>query len=302
MKPLRNIPLSALVLILGVMLLCSVASLVLSLEANLAAGAFAGAVAGTVVFAGIGFLLWVVRELERNEERLRVIVESAFDGVITADEFGIILTVNPSVTSLFGYRPGQLAGEHLSVLFSSAHGEPDDRETLADFLDREHLAPLGESHVVRGLRQDGRQFQMDMSVNHVQLGSEVFFTVMVRDVTEHVAAQKVLRQAKEELEKRVKERTASLEETNSRLEEEILKRKELIQELQVALSEIKTLSGMLPICAACKKIRDDKGYWNQIEVFIRDHSNAEFSHGICPDCMKELYPGVGLPASDPGEA
>ena len=55
-------------------------------------------------------------------------------------------------------------------------------------------------------------------------------------------------------------------------------------------SEIKQLRGMLPICSSCKKIRDDKGYWNQIEVYILDHSDAEFSHGICPECMKKLYP------------
>jgi hypothetical protein len=59
--------------------------------------------------------------------------------------------------------------------------------------------------------------------------------------------------------------------------------------LQKALSEIKTLSGLLPICASCKKIRDDKGYWNQIELYIRDHSEAEFSHSICPPCAEKLY-------------
>ena len=57
-----------------------------------------------------------------------------------------------------------------------------------------------------------------------------------------------------------------------------------------ALSEVKALSGLLPICASCKKIRDDTGYWNQIETYIRDHSEADFSHGICPDCAKKLYP------------
>ena len=55
-------------------------------------------------------------------------------------------------------------------------------------------------------------------------------------------------------------------------------------------SEIKRLRGMLPICASCKKIRDDNGYWNQIEVYIKEHSEAEFSHGICPDCANKLYP------------
>ena len=66
------------------------------------------------------------------------------------------------------------------------------------------------------------------------------------------------------------------------------------KKLQLALSEVKTLSGLLPICTSCKKIRDDKGYWNQIESFIRDRSEAEFSHGICPDCAKKLYPDMDL--------
>lgn len=60
-------------------------------------------------------------------------------------------------------------------------------------------------------------------------------------------------------------------------------------ELQEALSKVKQLSGFLPICASCKKIRDDKGYWNQIESYISQHSEAEFTHGICPDCVKKLY-------------
>jgi hypothetical protein len=57
-----------------------------------------------------------------------------------------------------------------------------------------------------------------------------------------------------------------------------------------ALEEVKILSGFLPICASCKKIRNDQGYWTQIEVYIRDHSEAQFSHGICPECAKKLYP------------
>jgi hypothetical protein len=67
-------------------------------------------------------------------------------------------------------------------------------------------------------------------------------------------------------------------------------REKLIQELQRALAKVKTLSGFLPICMSCKKIRNDKGYWEQVEVYIRDHSEAEFSHGFYPECMKKLYP------------
>ena len=66
--------------------------------------------------------------------------------------------------------------------------------------------------------------------------------------------------------------------------------KKLIAELETAMSEIKTLTGLIPICASCKKIRDDQGYWQAVEVYIRDRTDAEFSHGICPDCARKLYP------------
>jgi CHASE3 domain sensor protein len=80
------------------------------------------------------------------------------------------------------------------------------------------------------------------------------------------------RRAKEEL----KTFAESLEEKN--------------RQLQEAMANVKTLSGLLPICASCKKIRDDKGYWNQIEFFIRDRSSAKFSHSMCPECSRTLYP------------
>jgi ABC-type phosphate/phosphonate transport system substrate-binding protein len=89
--------------------------------------------------------------------------------------------------------------------------------------------------------------------------------------------------------------------TNRLLNIEIIERKQiererekLIKQLQKSLAEIKTLSGLLPICSHCKKIRDDKGYWNQIEHYIHEHSDAEFSHGICEECAEKYYPDMGL--------
>jgi len=106
-----------------------------------------------------------------------------------------------------------------------------------------------------------------------------------------------LRHSRDYLEERVQERTVELNATNELLEREISDRKEaeeerkqLIQDLQKALANAKTLRGLLPICASCKKVRDDKGYWNQIEAYIQDHSEAEFSHGLCPECIKKLFP------------
>jgi len=66
--------------------------------------------------------------------------------------------------------------------------------------------------------------------------------------------------------------------------------RDTIADLQRTIAEVKTLKGLLPICARCKKVRDDTGYWTQIEVFVRDRSEAEFSHAICPDCARQLYP------------
>ena len=78
------------------------------------------------------------------------------------------------------------------------------------------------------------------------------------------------------LETTVQERTKDLQETNSKLTE--------------SLAKVKVLSGLVPICAGCKKIRDDKGYWNQLETYVSKHSDAVFSHGLCPVCVKRLYP------------
>lgn len=75
-------------------------------------------------------------------------------------------------------------------------------------------------------------------------------------------------------------------------------REKLIHDLQEALSEVKILSGLFPICSFCKQIRDDQGYWNQIEAYIHERSNAEFSHSICPECAKKHYPDLNLYEED----
>jgi len=78
--------------------------------------------------------------------------------------------------------------------------------------------------------------------------------------------------------------------------------KQLITELEDALSKVKTLSGLLPICSGCNKIRDDKGYWSQVEGYIQEHTDAQFTHGLCPDCVRKYFPdmdGVNIPPAGP---
>ena len=94
---------------------------------------------------------------------------------------------------------------------------------------------------------------------------------------------------KEELAVRVRAGQHIIE-LQQQLNETNEEQKKLIIELEEALSRIKKLSGCLPICMSCKKIRDDEGYWQAVEIYIHNHSDAKFSHGICPECVKELYP------------
>ena len=85
---------------------------------------------------------------------------------------------------------------------------------------------------------------------------------------------------------------AEMSEELSLAQKEITRRKAVEAELQKALSEVKTLRGFIPICAGCKKVRDDEGYWEQIESYLQRHSGATFSHGMCADCLEKYYPSL----------
>jgi hypothetical protein len=100
-----------------------------------------------------------------------------------------------------------------------------------------------------------------------------------------------------DMKRRLRLRNEEILEAHERIERDIAARKQveeereqLIRELQEAMAKVKMLSGMLPICSSCKRIRDDQGYWQRIEEYIRDHSEAEFTHSVCQECARKLYP------------
>ncbi|MGD2080201.1 MAG: PAS domain-containing protein [Nitrospirota bacterium] len=97
---------------------------------------------------------------------------------------------------------------------------------------------------------------------------------IVRDITQRKESERELERHRYRLEELVEARTAALTLAN--------------RELQDALSKIRALKGLIPICAWCKKVRDDQGYWNLLETYIKDHSDADFTHGICPECLVRL--------------
>ncbi|MGO9572000.1 MAG: hypothetical protein ACLP5H_31145 [Desulfomonilaceae bacterium] len=100
-----------------------------------------------------------------------------------------------------------------------------------------------------------------------------------------------------DMRRRLRSRNEEILEAHERIQRDMAARKQaeedkerLIRELQEALAKVKMLSGMLPICSSCKRIRNDQGYWQRIEEYIRDHSEADFTHSVCQDCARKLYP------------
>ncbi len=124
----------------------------------------------------------------------------------------------------------------------------------------------------------------DLAEELIAFGTSALFLIGVLGIQSLFES---IRRAKDDLEAEVTERRR-VQQANEKL----------IEDLQEALAQVKKLSGMLPICASCKKIRNDEGYWEQIEAYIRDHSEVEFSHGLCPECAKRLYPGFRLNGRD----
>jgi DNA-binding response OmpR family regulator len=138
--------------------------------------------------------------------------------------------------------------------------------------------------------------EVDQRIEGLRLGAVDFITKPFQreELLARVHTHLELRRIRIQLERDADE----LQQANEtlRMEAEERKRAEaererLIAELQAALTDVKTLSGIIPICAGCKKIRDDQGYWNQLECYISEHSLARFSHGYCPDCLEKFLPG-----------
>lgn len=202
-----------------------------------------------------------LREAEnrRNAEEVRAylaaIVESSDDAIIGKSLKGTILTWNAAAEAMYGYTAEEVKGCSISIL--SPPYRPDE---LPDFYEKIKQGERIERFETIRIRKDGKRLDVSMTLSPIKdsRGSVIGISAIERDITER----------KHEEELRVK----------------------LIEELTEALANLKTLKGLLPICSSCKKIRDDRGYWQKVESYISAHTGAEFTHGICPECMRQLYP------------
>jgi PAS domain S-box-containing protein len=199
--------------------------------------------------------LLVVRSWRRESEaRFRALVDGAPMAVAVA-RAGRIVYANPAFVATFGVGSVEAAAGR-SLVEAMA---PEDAPRAAERFDR--LArglPVDPVAEFTLRRPGGAPFRAEITDAPVELEGGRAVIAFVQDVTER-----------------------------RRSEEE---RERLIGQLQRALADVKTLRGLLPICAHCKKVRDDHGYWSRIETFLRQHSEAEFTHGICPDCATKYFP------------
>jgi len=230
-----------------------------SIEVDVAAApiTYMGEPAMQLVFVDITERKLVERELQRSNDLLRAIIEAAPTAIIGLDLDGNVHTVwNQAAEKMLGWSAQEVMGRLLPTV------QTESQEEFRGFRERIRRGMTLDGVEVRRQRKDGTpiDYSIYASPLHDPEGRIAGNIAVMVDITER-----------------------------KRSEEE---RERLVAELQKALSKVKQLSGLLPICASCKNIRDDKGYWKQMESYIRDHSEAEFSHGICPECMKKLYPDI----------
>ena len=187
---------------------------------------------------------------------LAAIVDSTGEAIISYNLDGIITTWNAGARQLFGYRQAEAVGQSVLMLVPESL-RAAKAEIFAGL--RNNHEQVIHMETVRA-RKDGGNIDVYVTISPIKGldGKIIGASSIAYDITER-----------------------------KRAEDERIK---MIAQLNDTLSKVRTLSGLLPICASCKKIRDDKGYWQKLETFVHEHSNAEFSHSICPDCMERLYP------------
>jgi PAS domain S-box-containing protein len=201
------------------------------------------------------------RKLRESEERFHAIWDKSFDGMRLTDADGTIVMVNTAFCRHVGKTHTELEDHPLDVMYDSKEGQRILASTVEKFRDKSVL-PHFERLVTLW---DGRKVWFELSNSFIELETGQHFLLSIfRDITERKQTEEVIQDAARE-------------------------RERLIKELKHAAGSIKTLQGLIPICANCKKIRDDKGFWNRLEMYIHEHTDAKFSHGICPECMEKLY-------------
>lgn len=193
--------------------------------------------------------------LQELQDQFRLMVENSHDILTIRNADGRIRYTSPSFHRILGYKQEEVIG---STAFELIH--PEDRETV--------LTALNEF-----VKNPGARDSLQYRARHAN-GSWVSLEVVAYNMLDDPAVRGVVINGRDISERKQAEAGKD----------------QLIEDLQRTLSSAKTLTGVLPICASCKKIKDENGNWQQIEAYIRERSKVEFSHGMCPECARLWFP------------
>jgi PAS domain S-box-containing protein len=191
--------------------------------------------------------------IRENEEKFRAIFEQNSSAIAIIDPDTTISMVNDAYCQVSGYTKQEVVGMSWTKQIP-----PDDLERMKEYNQQrlKNPADAPENYEFKFYHKSGEVRYGIISVSYIPTAKKIITSFV--DISDR--------------------RNAEME------------REKLINELKSALADVKTLSGLLPICASCKKIRDDNGYWQQVEGYIQKHSDARFTHGICPDCTVKYFP------------
>ncbi len=231
-----------------------------------------------------------------EKEKAQAYLNTAMVAFLILDLKGKVLLANPHCLNILKCKENQILGKNWFETCVPKQERKNRQQEYEFALQARNSSDLRfESSV---LTQNNEIRIMDWRDTYLydQEGQVIGMLRSGIDITEKKKNENELNKYRNQLEGLVTQRTNELEIANNSLEQKIteqkiteIEREKLIGQLQKSLEEVKTLSGLLPICASCKKIRDDKGYWNQIEGYIQKHSEASFSHGMCPECSDKIY-------------
>ena len=198
--------------------------------------------------------------LRRSEKRFRDIASSLGEGIYLMNEHGQVTFMNSEAERLLGWTEAELMNKNVHDVVHNR--KPDGTPLALEDCRMRNVIMTGVRYSSRDdmfIRKDGTKFPIAViSAPMLEDGKIIGAISAFSDISEP-----------------------------KRMEQE---QGRLFMELENALATIKTLRGMLPICASCKKIRDEKGAWKEIESYIGERTDAQFSHGVCPECAKKLYP------------
>lgn len=205
-------------------------------------------------------------DLLNNEKYFTAIANTTKDMIHLNDTEGRIIYANKATETILGYPLNEIINTHASEII-----HPDDREAIG----KDMLSILKDNILdprdIRLLKKDGSYVDVSVRGFIVEPDENKYIGAIIRDISKRKKTEKELASHRNNLEQLIKDRTEKLEK---------------------AIDEIKTLRGFLSICSNCQKIRKEEGTWEILEHYIRQNSDVEFSHTICPDCIRVLYPDL----------